>query len=97
MLVFDIDAFEGLVTLFLARSAQHVVCYEPNPRNYARLRENLELNRIQNVTIRKFGLGTKRGTAAMVWDPRMAGGSTLPRTGMSATICRGLDARNDGM
>src|SRR2546430_17325018 len=50
--VFDVGAFEGLITLFFARNAQHVVCYEPNPRNFARLCKNLELNRIQNVTVR---------------------------------------------
>jgi FkbM family methyltransferase len=93
--VFDVGAFEGLVTLFFARNAQHVVCYEPNPRNYARLCTNLELNRIQNVTVRRFGLGAKPGTAAMVWDSRMAGGATLATTGMSTTICRRADACHD--
>lgn len=93
--VFDVGAFEGLVTLFFARSARHVICYEPNPRNYARLCKNLELNRIQNVTVRKFGLAARPGTAAMVWDPKMAGGATLGSTGMSSTICQGADARHD--
>ena len=92
--VFDVGAFEGLITLFFARNAQHVVCYEPNPRNFARLCKNLELNRIQNVTVRNRGVGAKRGTAAMVWDPRTAGGATLASTGMSATISRGADARH---
>src|ERR1700738_2048581 len=93
--VFDVGAFEGLVTLFFARNAQHVVSYEPNPRNYTRLCRNLALNSIKNVTVRKFGLGAKRSSAVMVWDPRMAGGATVASTGMSAAIRREIGARND--
>lgn len=70
--VFDVGAFEGLLTLFLARSAQHVVCYEPNSRNHARLCKNLELNRVQNVTVRKYGLGAAPSMSVMTSDPRMA-------------------------
>jgi len=89
--VFDVGAFEGLVALFFARNAQHVVCYEPNSRNHARLCENLELNRIQNVTVRKYGLGAKPSAFAMVWDPSMAGGATVAGTSMSTTIGRRAD------
>lgn len=92
--VFDVGAFEGLVTLFFARSARHVVSYEPNPRNYARLCRNLDLNGVKNVTVRRFGLGAKRSSAVMVWDPRRAGGATVATTGMSATIGREVGARN---
>ena len=89
--VFDVGAFEGLVTLFMARAARHVVCYEPNSRNHARLCENLELNRIHNVTVRKLGLGAKTSTSLMSSDPRMAGGATLA-TSISATINQRTDA-----
>jgi len=91
--VFDVGAFQGLVTLFFARRAQHVVCYEPNSRNHARLCKNLELNRIQNVTVRKYGLGAKQCVSGMWWDPKMAGGATLTSTSMSSTIGGRADAR----
>jgi FkbM family methyltransferase len=93
-IVFDVGAFEGLVTLFFARSARHVVCYEPNARNYARLCENLELNGIQNVTVRKYGLGAELCTAVMASDPRMTGGATLTPS-LSKAISRRADARNE--
>jgi FkbM family methyltransferase len=75
--VFDVGGFEGLVTLYLSRTAKHIVCYEPNSRNYARLCENLELNRIRNVTVRRYGVGASRSKSVMTSDPRMAGGATL--------------------
>lgn len=84
--VYDVGAFEGLLTLFFARQAQRVVCYEPNSRNVARLRKNLELNHIQNVTVREFGLGLKSGSAVLVWDPAMAGAGTVEDTSMAGTI-----------
>jgi len=92
--VFDVGAFEGLLTLFLARSAQHVVCYEPNSRNYARLCENLELNRLQNVTVRKYGLGAAPSISVMTSDPTMAGGATLASS-ISTTIDRRADSRHE--
>lgn len=76
-IVFDIGGFEGLLTLFMARTARHVVCYEPNSRNHVRLCKNLELNRVQNVTVRKYGLGATPSISTMTSDPRMAGGATL--------------------
>jgi FkbM family methyltransferase len=89
-IVFDVGGFEGLVTLFLARTAQHIVCYEPNSRNHARLCENLKLNGIKNVTVRKYGLGTTPSTSVMTSDPRMAGGATLV-----PSIARAIDHRTD--
>jgi len=93
--VFDIGAFEGLVTLFFARQAQHVVCYEPNPGNVARLRKNLELNSIHNVTLRQFGLGVNPRSAVMVWDPSMAGAATLEDTSMAGAIGSHKNARRE--
>lgn len=41
MTVYDIGAFHGLLTLFFAKRAKAVVCFEPNTQNYKRLMENL--------------------------------------------------------
>lgn len=92
--VYDVGAFEGLFTLFFAGRARQVVCYEPNPRNHARLLKNLELNRIQNVTVRKAGLGAKPCSARLVWDPAMAGAATVADTSMAASIAS--TRRQDG-
>jgi len=95
--VFDVGAFEGLMTLFFARRARHVVCYEPNSRNHARLLENLRLNRIQNVTVRKLGLGAAPCLATLVWDPAMAGGATLAGTEMARRITSQGSSRREGI
>jgi FkbM family methyltransferase len=92
LVIFDVGAFEGLITLFFARKAQQVVCYEPSARNYARLCQNLELNAIRNVTPRKYGVGATSHRSLLASDPRMTGGATLSAN-MSATIGRQADAR----
>jgi FkbM family methyltransferase len=89
-IVFDVGGFEGLLTLFMARSARHVVCYEPNSRNHARLCENLELNQVRNVTVRKYGLGARLSISTMTADPGMAGGATL-----LPSISRTIEHRSD--
>jgi FkbM family methyltransferase len=84
--VFDVGAFHGLLTLFFARRARQVVCYEPNPANHQRLIENLRLNHIDNVTVRNLGLGAVSCSAEMVWSPAMPGAATVAATSMSKSI-----------
>jgi FkbM family methyltransferase len=79
--VFDVGAFQGLLTLFFARKARQVVCYEPNPQNLTKLKENLELNQIQNTTIRNTALGAAVSSAVMVWDPAESGSATFVGSG----------------
>ena len=71
--VYDIGAFEGLLTLFFARQAARVISYEPNPRNYGRLMENLRLNGLENVTVRNVGVGDVPRELPMGWDPARPG------------------------
>lgn len=75
--VYDIGAFQGLLTLYFARRARAVVSYEPNSRNRRRLLENLELNRIENVTVRDVGIGAREHTASLIWDSAMPGGGSV--------------------
>jgi FkbM family methyltransferase len=76
LVVYDVGAFQGLLTLFFSRRARHVVAYEPHPANFERLCENLRLNGVENVTVRCLGLGAQPGRARLVWDPLMLGGAT---------------------
>ena len=75
--VYDIGAFHGLLTLWFAQQASRVICFEPNTHNHQRLLENLALNRFQNVTVRKVGLGSVPETRRMVGSPLMPGGSSV--------------------
>ncbi|MBZ5724546.1 MAG: FkbM family methyltransferase [Acidobacteriia bacterium] len=77
MTVYDVGAFHGLLTLFFASRAKAVVCFEPNTQNYKRLMENLTLNGIKNVEVRKVGVGSRREMRRMVRDPLMPGGASV--------------------
>lgn len=71
--VYDIGAFEGLVTLFFARKAASVITYEPNPRNYRLCVQNVELNGLSNVQVLQRGISSKEGYIGLAWDPLMPG------------------------
>lgn len=74
--VYDIGAFQGLMTLFFARSARRVITYEPNPTSHARAAENIQLNKLDNVTLRNFGVGAEAGELRLVYDPLMPGAAS---------------------
>lgn len=74
--VYDIGGFQGLLTLFFSARAQHVVVYEPNQTSLVRLRENLALNGVENVTVRPIGLGAAATHLTLTYDPLMPGGAS---------------------
>jgi len=76
-IVYDIGAFHGLLTLYFARQARMVISYEANSGNHARLTENLLLNGLDNVVVRKVGVGAKAEKATMVADALMTGGAKI--------------------
>jgi FkbM family methyltransferase len=74
--VYDIGAFQGIMTLFFARRAEAVIAYEPHPANYERVLENVQLNALRNVTVLNRALGDREGTLTLAYDPRMPGAAT---------------------
>jgi len=75
--VYDIGAFQGLLTIHYARDAREVVAWEPNSRNRRRLIENLSLNGFSNVIVRPYGLASIAARAEMSFDPLMSGMASL--------------------
>ncbi len=75
--IYDIGAFQGILTLYFASRGKHVVSYEPTSRNHRRLLENLQLNNLTNVSVRNVGLGSSRGRATLFFQPLMPGGASL--------------------
>ena len=71
--VYDIGAFEGVLTLFFARKAAQVIAYEPNPRNFQRCMENVKLNGFRNVRVMNRGVGEQPGAIELTYDPLMPG------------------------
>jgi FkbM family methyltransferase len=74
--VYDIGAFEGLLTMFFSRRARFVIAWEPNPESRRRLLTNLRLNRLSNVLVRDVGLADAPGEATLVYDPLMPGAAS---------------------
>lgn len=74
--IYDIGAFEGLLTLFFARQASSVVAFEPNPRNFTRCDENVRLNDLKNVKILNRGIADRAGMIELTYDPLMPGAGT---------------------
>jgi len=90
--VYDVGSFQGLLALYFARTAKQVICYEPNPRNRARLQENVALNRLTNVRVRDVGLGSKPGQFEMVFNPLMAGGGSIDQKTVDQLLKSGTPA-----
>jgi FkbM family methyltransferase len=77
LVVYDVGAFHGILTLFFASRGAQVIAYEPNDVNHARLIENVRLNRLTNVWVRKLGVGAAPGAGTLHFAPSMAGGGSL--------------------
>ena len=90
--VYDIGAFQGVMTLFFARHAKAVISYEPLPANYRRVVENVELNGLRHVHVLNRALGNQKGSLRLTIDPRMLGAASGD-PGVSAQIaCSVLEA-----
>jgi FkbM family methyltransferase len=74
--VYDIGAFEGLLTMFFSRRGGQVIAWEPNPESRHRLLTNLQLNQLANVRARDVGLADAPGETTLVYDPLMPGAAS---------------------
>ncbi len=98
--VFDIGAFHGLLTIYFARTAKQVVAWEPTAFNRSRLKDNVELNGFQHVTVRPYALGAETDLLTIHYDARRAGTASLvgdASTGENAetVAVRRLDDESD--
>jgi len=78
MCVFDIGAHIGAFTLKAAKAVGSegiVVAVEPESRNFALLKENVDLNRYENVIVVRKAIANFKGKT-----PLYIGGSTLPHS-----------------
>ncbi len=86
LVIYDVGAFQGLLTLYFAKQGRQVICYEPNTANNARLMENLRLNGLKNIQVRKLGVGAKSAVATMVGSPLMRGGASIETDTVSGLL-----------
>jgi FkbM family methyltransferase len=57
----DIGAHIGYYTLLMARKCKEVLAFEPNQINYSNLRENIKLNKLNNVITINAAVTEKEG------------------------------------
>jgi FkbM family methyltransferase len=74
--IYEIGAFQGILTLFFSSRAKTVIAYEPNPPSCSRLLRNLRLNRRTNVQVRNLAVGEHAGSIRLLSDPLMPGGTS---------------------
>jgi FkbM family methyltransferase len=74
--VYEVGAFQGILTLFLSDRAKEVIAYEPNPASYDRVSENLRLNGRSNVRLRHLAVGDTAGHITLFCDRLMPGGTS---------------------
>jgi FkbM family methyltransferase len=70
--VYDVGGYEGVFTLFFSKSVGYfgrVFTFEPNPANCRKIRENILLNRLNNVRLIQLGLGAGKSTSKLVFWP----------------------------
>lgn len=78
--VYDIGAHTGAYSMFFSRQVGPrgtVVAFEPNPGTFARLRRNLEINRIANVRPLPLALGQEAAQRAIYMLPGMPSTASL--------------------
>lgn len=77
MTVLDVGAHAGFYTLLASTCVGdegRVIAFEPSPRERARLRAHLRLNRRANVTVEEVAIGDAAGSGALlVFDGRLTG------------------------
>lgn len=83
--VIDAGAFPGVFTIYAAKKVGpegKVIAFEPIPKNFEVLKENVELNRLNNVVLVRKGLWNKEEKAKFEIKE---GGSKLDTLGRSSS------------
>jgi FkbM family methyltransferase len=106
--VLDVGANIGFFTVMAGRLAGpsgRIVAFEPDPANIERLRRQLEINELRNVTIVERPASDRAGEVAFyinrdnsggnaLWDPALFPGNTLSQSGPAKRLVQAttLDA-----
>jgi FkbM family methyltransferase len=61
-IMLDVGANIGNHAIYLSRSFEHLICFEPSPHIAERLKKNIELNGITNIEVHAVGLSDSEAT-----------------------------------
>ena len=70
LVVFDVGANIGQYTLLASRRVVAVHAFEPTPRTVEKLRVNIALNNLSNVTVNQVAVSDRTGDAILFTDPK---------------------------
>jgi len=90
-LVADCGANNGFTTIFFADAvgaAGHVVAFEPYPPNARDIRQNVALNKFENVQVEEKAVGDRNGEVAMLAEPNGVIGVNKNRTMANVPMVR---------
>ncbi len=99
MTFFDVGAHVGYYTLLAGRrvgNAGRVVSFEPEPRNFELLSENVRRNTLASVQIVNAAVGAREGELQLYRDPDYAGHHRIHAVSGRASVyvrCTTLDAQ----
>ena len=88
---YDIGANSGYYSLVAATRCRHVIAFEPFPRNIARFRANMTLNKLRNVTLVDRALSDRIGVMRFAEGPDTESGA-LAISGTIEVSATTLDA-----
>ena len=74
--VYDVGGFQGLLSIFFAKTAKRVITYEANPANVLRIYENAALNNLDNVFVRGAAVGSNDGVLKLYYEYPFDGAAT---------------------
>ena len=80
--IYDIGSHIGILAIFFAKTSGRdgrVIAFEPNPESYLKIRQNVELNGLDNVQIINIGIGDKRRTETMVVPRNISGWGSMEK------------------
>jgi len=83
---FDIGACVGLVSVHAAKKGACTYSFEPDPYWRSRLKRNLELNGLENVTIFEWAVSDREGEAVLFTDGTDGHSPSLRRRGKRGGI-----------
>ena len=94
--VLDIGAHIGTFSVPVAQRAAKVIAFEPSPKTYELLAQNISINNLHNMEARRKGLSSAAGLADLGSRPAENAGGQILRLGEGAIEISTLDKEISG-
>jgi len=82
LIIYDVGAAFGIYTMFFSKSVGEVgrvIAFEPNPILYKQIKENLKINKLNNVDVKKMALGKNKKMDTLVFPRTIPGVGSIQK------------------